>query len=724
MEQHAASSSEQMYVPKLDALKNQWIDLETKANATQKARIQTALDISQAKAQSISDRLAKAQHEQALATEKAHERQSTIGTLAATESRFQKERPYQSTELSALDALVKTQENRWIEATKNADIDKTEQKEYVRLMQSLKGYLRSASTLEQNKQELESLNQSQEEHDTTRIRQLLIDIDWPSEFIKPELLTVCEKIVGKLNKQRRQQESDSKAALARIKDKLEAFEYCLEAKQLKESQILLKEIQQLQSEQPELFSPRYQSRLSLLQKQLKDLADWKGYAISPKQQELCEHMELLASQSLEPELKATKIRELQQEWRELGGSTNKALWERFKAAADHAYEPCKAFQDAQSELKSTNLTRRQTIINELTSFFNNCDWQTVNWKGVEAIARQARQDWKDSYPIDFKANRPLQARFNTLLEQLDEKLQQEREQNRLAKQALVDQAEKLIEHEPLSEAISTIKDLQAQWKLIGITLHKEDRVLWKGFRAACDRIFERRNEASQKRQAESQAAKQSVDALLDNLAVSITQEGADLNTILSIAKHDISKLTALTKTDKSEADARFQELKAQTESQLQEQARQSFQLQLNEMKRKSSIAREVYRNSGDLLSGESYESLTTLPNIVEEAFSRLWSGLSGYTARTPEQVKENALEACLLCEILTEVPSLPEEQDKRLQLQVDRLAKGLNNNHQQAKIDQLWEVLANWYCLPEIDDKSLSLYQARIDHACTQFMSK
>src|SRR5690606_42143204 len=53
---------------------------------------------------------------------------------------------------------------------------------------------------------------------------------------------------------------------------------------------------------------------------LQELRDWQGFVTQPKQIELCERMEYLAEQSLDPQLKANRIKELQTEWRALGRS--------------------------------------------------------------------------------------------------------------------------------------------------------------------------------------------------------------------------------------------------------------------------------------------------------------------------------------------------------------------------------------------------------------------
>lgn len=209
---------------------------------------------------------------------------------------------------------------------------------------------------------------------------------------------------------------------------------------------------------------------------------------------------------MEPEAKAERIKELQNEWRALGGSSDRTLWTRFKTASDRAFEPCKAYFEAKTDLKQANLDKRQAICQQLQTFLDNADWNSIDWKGVERIHQTARQEWKEAWPVDFRENRPLQKRFDALLRALEKPLDEERARNEAQKRAIVERARALIDHEPLQEAMNEAKSLQAEWKSIGITRHREDRKLWQAFRQACDQIFARRDARNQARQQATEAA--------------------------------------------------------------------------------------------------------------------------------------------------------------------------------------------------------------------------
>ena len=104
-----------------------------------------------------------------------------------------------------------------------------------------------------------------------------------------------------------------------------------------------------------------------LSARIAELKDWQGFVAAPKREALCEQMEVLAADTLMlPQVKADKIQALQQEWRELGSAAaNKTLWDKFKQAADLAYEPCKVWFAAQNEVRNYNQTQKAVICSEL-----------------------------------------------------------------------------------------------------------------------------------------------------------------------------------------------------------------------------------------------------------------------------------------------------------------------------------------------------------------------
>ena len=73
------------------------------------------------------------------------------------------------------------------------------------------------------------------------------------------------------------------------------------------------------------------------------------------------------------------------------------------------------------------------------------DWDNPDWKQVENTFRQARQEWRQYWPVPRQAAKAQQARFEPLMDQLHDKLSEAYERHKAAKEQLIAQAQQLTE---------------------------------------------------------------------------------------------------------------------------------------------------------------------------------------------------------------------------------------------------------------------------------------
>ena len=158
---------------------------------------------------------------------------------------------------------------------------------------------------------------------------------------------------------------------------------------IKQANKLLAQVKKLFSQVDAKKVTKFSQRSQLLQNQLQELQDWKGFAAQPKFEALIHEMEQLQSSSLSPKELANQIHSLQEQWKALGSLGDKkqqnALWTQFKAAADIAYEPCKAFYDDQSKVRQFNKEQREQICSELDTLYEQQDWNNANFKALQKI---------------------------------------------------------------------------------------------------------------------------------------------------------------------------------------------------------------------------------------------------------------------------------------------------------------------------------------------------
>ncbi len=669
MQTHAGTSDTKLYNAQLEALISQWDGVSQEASSDQNERYRKALDSAQSRADAFRQEEDKRQQQQA----HLQEQQGAVDTLRATLEQLRSELPPEGSNRASIDAMQKTQANRWAEATREAEADATLTAEYQRLVDELARYLEAVKRWEAHQNEV---TEALESKDQDRLAQLCNAIDWPAAYPAPQPLDQALASQGAAQSdsgdaaqgaEEKEAQKDREKALEKTLDDLEA---ALEQRQLKPSREAFRKAQKLQDQLSGKAAQRHQARVTRLGRELQELRDWLGFAARPKLESLCEQMEYLADQPMEPETKASHIRELQQNWYDLGGTPDQQLWQRFKEAADRAYEPCHQYFSEKNRLKEANLNKRQHIVDQLQEFLDNLDWSSCDYKAVDRIQRTARREWSDAKPVEFRDNRPLQKQFDRLIKSINAELDRERDRNQALKADIVARAEALIEHEPLKEATEAAKALQKEWEAVGITHHQEDRRLWKAFRAACDQIFAR---LSQQRDAQEAAkgeaanqAERMIDAL-DQLDASDVSPGW-------LREHEEQFRALSLPRDRANA------------------LRDRFDKALERVQQGRLEALRQQRYQQWLKALEQHEAGESVP---VESFNHPPMPLE--TATQESEPADQARALCIRIEIVTGSATPPEDQAQRMALQVIRMNEGLKGEQApESQWDEIDSLLASW----------------------------
>ena len=683
----ARSEDTTLYEPRLDTLFKQWKSVETDASNEQITEFLSATHQCRERVRQMQQ-----QHE------KLDQRKQTLTLLGETLTQLKTDDTREPPTLTALDALLKTQHNRWLEASENTDVSAPEQNRYNTASTALRAYVGAHERLMQGQEQIAKLATNAAPGDETtddaelgveaaeQAKALLAILDWPTMFPQPEPLIVLQTLA----KQRKKAEPVEQPDLARqnslsadLDRLLTELDSALEDKQLKPAKQLLKNAQQITKKLDSRHQKPFVARMQLLQGQCNELSDWQGFATTPKQIALCEQMEHLAEQPIDPEAKAAHIKELQEEWKNLGGSSDRLLWARFKQASDAAYEPCKAYFAAKSDLKHANLATRRLICQQLQEFVALADWSSIDWKVAERIHQTARQEWKAAWPVEFRDNRPLQKQFDELLKQLDAKLNDERQRNEALKQAIVASAKELISAEPLTDAMVQAKELQGHWQAIGITRHREDRKLWQAFRQACDAIFARREQENSRQKQAVVAADEQVISILERAdqALSTSTNSDELNAIWTeLATYNSQALSTSTRD-------RYNDVRQR----------------LHTAKQRQELVARLQQWTGCIQArGQAPIDRTDVP-LEWTKFNQL---------DEPIDFQELAIRT----EILADQPSPAADQRKRMEIQVQRLAQSIGAAEQSASpLTDAEKLVALWCLAPASAAASKELEQRMVN---------
>ena len=226
-----------------------------------------------------------------------------------------------------------------------------------------------------------------------------------------------------------------------------------------------------------------------------ELRDWKTFAATEKKKELVVQMQHLLESKMHASDRSKNISKMHKELKELGRSNqNEQLWKEFKTVSDKAYEPCKEYFKQRKQQMAENFLKRIEICYMLESEQENLNREEPDLSQLNKLLSQAEKDWKQYAPIEQSKIKSLQKRFYGIVNQLRKLRKSGASKNAKMKQELLTQAQALTTLEDNKKAMNEAKRLQQEWKIIGPTSYKEDNKYWLEFRAACDKVFYKRNQ--------------------------------------------------------------------------------------------------------------------------------------------------------------------------------------------------------------------------------------
>jgi exonuclease SbcC len=542
LERHSFFEADSLFKAKLTVLQSEWEALGQVSIIVQ-SRYQSALAACEAKinarAQAIADEEEKLTLDQQ-AVQLAEEAYASLKQLAGDVYRA-----------SHVDELVNANYELKIQELSNAvrlaanrqlPLDKLTKEFEHRKQQTLNliDQIKTSGTVKQLTEKLEQAEDSDLVKNSQQKLQQLIRSAKEFGDELPETLSEAKAKLDAIWAQRHQTEQAAKNALRDFSELARKGLWAAEQGFVRKARAIQKELQEKRAQLSEI--PKgIQAKLDDFEAQLAKLGDWHEFAVTPKKEALITQMQALATSNINPENLATKIHELQDSWKEVSKGVQQQddeLWQQFQQASAVAYAPCKEFFEAQAAERENNLNKRRELVSQLQQYLQGYDFANAVWKDVEQTLKTARAEWQTYWPVPRKAGNELQKEFENLMEQLFGKITSEYESNKNAKQNLIEQAQTLVNAADARTATETIKQLQAQWKTVGKSWHKEDQQLWQEFRKHCDAVFALRNQAFEAAKEQRQAITAQAEQLIEQL----NQFAAQTLEQLNAAKTDIEAI--------------------------------------------------------------------------------------------------------------------------------------------------------------------------------------
>ncbi len=237
-----------------------------------------------------------------------------------------------------------------------------------------------------------------------------------------------------------------------------------------------------------------------INKELRDLDLKKNYEAKLS---LCEQAEELALETQIVEA-FRKLQKLHDEWRETGPVAiefKESLWERFKEASSRINKRHQEHFETLKAEQMKNLALKQELCEKTEALVARPMVARKDWNKASEELLEIQKVWKTIGFAPKRDNNRIYERFRNACDKFfDLKrdfyagVKNEMEHNLAMKNELCAAAEALSMSEDWKHATDELIALQAKWKQTGPVARRHSDVVWKRFRAACDKFFERKAE--------------------------------------------------------------------------------------------------------------------------------------------------------------------------------------------------------------------------------------
>ncbi len=517
-----------------------------------------------------------------------------------------------------------------------------------------------------------------------------------------EIQQHIERGLTSLRKRLQRQNEQRDRELAEIDNLLEQMDGALKEGQLKCAADAHNTVRRKLDKIADLSDRRRQpvlQRLEAAEPRLRELNSWRHWGTTLAREQLIEQVRNLHETEKSPVKIARAIQQARktwQNWDRAGDSAGKELWKQFDTACSDAYKPCKQYFDERSAERARNLEHREHMCAQLEKKFHEQDWRNPDWRAIDKTIRKAERDWRTAGPVDRKAKKQIEQRFEQVINQFEEYLERERTRDKKRRLKLIGDVQALVENENIGDAIEAVKTAQRNWSPTVLDTRKAENQLWKDFKRACDAVFERREQQKHTESAQRQEnllAKQQICLELEQWVKQSGEEKISAESVIAQAQDRWQQAGDVPRKDETSVNKRFKRACAGVKRRAHTLANQAKERSLATLEQQAQVCVELETLA---LAGEGPEERvdhlksqwqTLLANGCDERISKRYelalNAISDGEAlsnlkRDLDKNHSSAQAICLQLEVLCDIESPAEFTKQRMQYQIQRLSAAMS----------------------------------------------
>lgn len=327
-------------------------------------------------------------------------------------------------------------------------------------------------------------------------------------------------------------------ALDALPGRVEALVLAVEAghvTQARELQRLLDADRQVLGEQ---FPRALARRFARAVHELDRLGQWQRWSGNKARMRLIGAVDALAGSGLHPDAVATRLKQLQAEWRRLDATEERdadapehPLTARFHAAGRRALAPARAYFEKRSELRGVRREEVEAFLDEAEARLR----AALPLRELFALRRQVIDRLRPGDALEAGVRRDFGRRLRAVLNQIKIAIGKAEAEGEVAKRKLLANLRRDLMHVELDAALPIARQAQTAWKALPRASRKAEDALWAELRELVDPWFEQANARQRERHTAQAASQDEARAILDQLehlaqadAVALAQADARL----------------------------------------------------------------------------------------------------------------------------------------------------------------------------------------------------